>query len=61
VTTTGDTYPEPCESFPFTRETPSALAAVIPDARARVLEDQSHDIVPHALAPVLEEFFLEAR
>ena len=48
------------ESFPFMRETPSALAAVMPDARARVLEDQSHDIVPHALAPVLEEFFLEA-
>lgn len=39
------------ESFPFMRETPSALAAVMPDARARVLEGQSHDIVPHALAP----------
>jgi pimeloyl-ACP methyl ester carboxylesterase len=49
------------ESFPFMRETPSALAAVMPDARARVLEDQSHDLVPHALAPVLEEFFLEGR
>jgi pimeloyl-ACP methyl ester carboxylesterase len=49
------------ESFPFMRETPSALAAVMPDARARVLEGQSHDIVPHALAPALEEFFSEAR
>ena len=48
------------ESFPFMRETPWALAAVMPDARARVLEDQSHDIVPHALAPVLEEYFSEA-
>jgi pimeloyl-ACP methyl ester carboxylesterase len=49
------------ESFPFMRETPSALAAVMPDVRARVLEGQSHDIVPHALAPALEEFFSEAR
>jgi hypothetical protein len=49
------------ESFPFMRETPSALAAVMPEAQARVLEEQSHDIVAHALAPVLEEFFLEAR
>ena len=38
-------------SFPYMRETASALAAVMPDARARVLEDQSHDTVPHALAP----------
>jgi pimeloyl-ACP methyl ester carboxylesterase len=49
------------ESPPFMRETPLALANVMPDARARVLEGQSHDIVPHALAPMLEEFFLEAR
>lgn len=48
------------ESFPFMRETPLALATIMPDARACVLEGQSHDIVPHALAPVLEEFFLKA-
>lgn len=49
------------ERCPFMRETPLALAAVMPGARARILEGQSHDIVPHALAPVLEEFFSEAR
>jgi pimeloyl-ACP methyl ester carboxylesterase len=45
------------ESFPFMRETATALAGVLPDGRVCVLEGQSHDIVPHALAPVLEEFF----
>lgn len=44
-------------SFPFMREMAPALADVIPDARTRVLEGQTHDIVPQALAPVLEEFF----
>lgn len=44
------------ESFPFMREMAPALADAIPEARARVLEGQSHDIVPQALAPVLEEF-----
>lgn len=44
-------------SFPFMREMAPALADVIPDARARVLEGQTHDLVPQALAPVLEEFF----
>ena len=34
-----------------------ALAQIIPDARARVLEGQTHDIAPHALAPVLNDFF----
>jgi hypothetical protein len=42
------------------RETALALAEVIPEARARVLEGQTHDIVPRALAPVLEEFFATA-
>jgi len=44
------------ESFPFMREMAPALADAIPEARARVLEGQSHDLVPQALAPVLEEF-----
>jgi len=48
------------ESFPYMRETALALAEVIPEARARVLEGQTHDIVPRALAPVLEEFFATA-
>ncbi len=49
------------ESSPFMRETASALAEVIPDARARVLEGQTHDIDPHVLGPVLEEFFAPER
>lgn len=44
-------------SFPYMREMAPALADAIPDARARVLEGQSHDIVPQVLAPVLAEFF----
>ena len=36
------------ESFPYMRETASAFAKVIPDARARVLEGQTHDVVPLA-------------
>ena len=40
------------ESFPYMRETASALAEVIPDARARVLEGQTHDdVVPLAQPP----------
>jgi hypothetical protein len=31
----------------------------MPEARARVLEDQSHDLVPRVLAPVLEEFLAD--
>lgn len=45
------------ESFAYMRETSLALAQIIPDARARVLEGQTHDIAPRALAPVLDDFF----
>ena len=45
------------ESFAYMRETALALAQIIPDARARVLEGQTHDIAPRALAPVLDDFF----
>jgi pimeloyl-ACP methyl ester carboxylesterase len=34
-----------------------ALADVLPRARRRTLEGQTHDAAPEALAPVLEEFF----
>jgi len=34
-----------------------ALAEAIPDGQFRVLDGQTHDIVPSALAPVLLEFF----
>jgi pimeloyl-ACP methyl ester carboxylesterase len=47
------------ESSPFIREKAPALADVMPEARARVLEDQGHDLVPQVLAPVLEEFLAD--
>jgi pimeloyl-ACP methyl ester carboxylesterase len=47
------------ESHPYLREKAPALADVMPDARARVLEDQGHDLVPRVLAPVLEEFLAD--
>jgi pimeloyl-ACP methyl ester carboxylesterase len=34
-----------------------ALAKAVPDGHSRVLDGQTHDIVPTALAPVLLEFF----
>ncbi len=36
-----------------------ALADALPDGHVRVLDGQSHDIVPMALAPILLEFFGE--
>lgn len=45
------------ESFPFMRETAQKLTDVMPDARARILEGQTHAADPAALAPVLGEFF----
>jgi hypothetical protein len=33
-----------------------ALAALLPDARRRTLEGQSHNLSMKVLAPVLEEF-----
>jgi hypothetical protein len=33
------------------------LARVLPNARHRTLEGQTHIVKPAALAPVLEEFF----
>ena len=47
------------ESSPFIREKAPALADAMPEARARVLEDQGHDLVPQVLAPVLEEFLAD--
>jgi len=45
------------ESFPFMRETARKLAEAMPNARARTLEGQDHNVDPAALAPVLGEFF----
>ncbi len=40
------------------RRAAKATAEAIPQARLRILEGQSHDVSPDALAPVLREFFL---
>jgi pimeloyl-ACP methyl ester carboxylesterase len=45
-------------TFPWMIETARALAEAIPDAELRILDGQTHDVAPHALAPVLETFFL---
>lgn len=42
---------------PFMRETAQALARVMPDCRALVLEQATHDLVPELLAPPLFEHF----
>jgi pimeloyl-ACP methyl ester carboxylesterase len=44
-------------SMPFMQETAKALAGVIPNAETHVIEGQSHDIAPDAIAAVLEKFF----
>jgi pimeloyl-ACP methyl ester carboxylesterase len=42
---------------PFMLETAKTLSQVIPGARLRTLDGQTHDVHPDALAPVLVEFF----
>jgi hypothetical protein len=39
------------------RNSMRALANVLPDARYRTLDGQTHMVKPKALAPVLAEFF----
>ena len=45
------------ESFPFMRGTARALAGLIPDAQAHILEGQEHNVDSAVLAPVLRGFF----
>ncbi len=45
-------------SYPFMKTTAETLGRVMPLATLRVLEGQTHDVSPEALAPVLAEFFL---
>jgi pimeloyl-ACP methyl ester carboxylesterase len=45
------------DSFPFMLETAKRLSKVIPAARLRTLDGQTHDVHAEALAPVLVEFF----
>lgn len=42
----------------FLRQANQSLAAALPAGRSLTLPDQTHDLVPEALAPVLEEFLL---
>ena len=44
-------------SFPFMQETARALAEALPNGRVEVLEGQSHDVAPDAIAPALAAFF----
>jgi pimeloyl-ACP methyl ester carboxylesterase len=44
-------------SPPFMRVTAQALADILPNGQTRTLEGQTHDVAPHAIAPVLVEFF----
>lgn len=45
------------ETPAWARNAAQALAAVLPNARRRTLEGQTHAVAPEALAPVLAEFF----
>ncbi|MET0801882.1 MAG: alpha/beta hydrolase [Actinomycetota bacterium] len=44
-------------SFPWIIDSAKQLAGAIPDADARILEGQTHDVSAEALAPALGEFF----
>lgn len=44
-------------SFPWMSETARALAETLLDGQLRVLDGQTHDVSPDAMAPVLQEFF----
>jgi len=41
----------------FMHNAAQAAAHALPNAQHRTLEDQTHDVAPDALAPVLEKFF----
>ncbi|MEV6246953.1 alpha/beta hydrolase [Streptomyces sp. NPDC051742] len=43
------------------RSAARALTAALPRARHRTLTGQTHEVAPHVLAPVLEEFLVEER
>ncbi|MEU3686864.1 alpha/beta fold hydrolase [Streptomyces narbonensis] len=45
----------------WARRAARALAAALPRARHRTLTGQTHEVAPHVLAPVLEDFLAEER
>lgn len=47
-------------SFPFMKPTAETLAALLPRGSLRALPDQTHEVQPQALVPVLEEFLTVA-
>jgi pimeloyl-ACP methyl ester carboxylesterase len=44
-------------SFPFMKATAETLSKIMPHARLQILDGQTHEVSPEALAPVLVEFF----
>jgi len=45
--------------YAFMHDTAAALARAIPEARHRILEDQTHDVNLEVLAPILADYFSE--
>lgn len=45
------------KAHPFMRETAATLARTVPDGRALILDDATHDLVPEVLAPPLLRFY----
>jgi hypothetical protein len=43
---------------PLLRDAADALVAALPNGERRILEGQTHEVKPGALAQLLEEFFL---
>src|SRR5215475_3525093 len=44
-------------SFPFLRATADAIAKILPNGHRHTLEEQTHNVAPEAIAPVLTKFF----
>ena len=44
-------------TFPFIREVAPRIAKTLPNAQYATLDDQTHDVSPDVLAPVLAKFF----
>jgi pimeloyl-ACP methyl ester carboxylesterase len=49
------------DTAPVLQKAARGVADVLPHGQFRILKDQTHDVAPEALAPVLVEFFLGAR
>jgi hypothetical protein len=43
-------------SFPWMSDTARALAEALPEGKLRILEGQTHDAAPEALAAAITEF-----